>query len=93
MPDEKKPDTSAINLKVKDQEGTEVFFKVKMSTPFEKIFKAYCDKKSLKLESLRFLHDGAHLRPDQTPGGRELEDGDEIQVMVFQEGGGQQCAK
>ncbi|KVI12283.1 Small ubiquitin-related modifier, SUMO [Cynara cardunculus var. scolymus] len=65
--DEKKPmDQSAhINLKVKGQDGNEVFFRIKRSTQLKKLMNAYCDRQSL-----------------------EMEEGDEIDAMLHQTGGG-----
>jgi len=33
-----------INLKVKSQEGDEVFFKIKKTTVFKKLMDAYCQR-------------------------------------------------
>ncbi|KAK9824649.1 hypothetical protein WJX72_012043 [[Myrmecia] bisecta] len=55
---EEKPNT--INLKVKDQTGTEVQFKVKWDTPLQKVFNAYA----------YMLHQGgSRPRPAQVHGG------------------------
>jgi hypothetical protein len=35
--EEKKPDTGALNLKVVTQDGNEIFFKCKMTTPLQKV--------------------------------------------------------
>jgi hypothetical protein len=56
-----------LNLKVKSQDGNEVYFKVKKTTQFSKVMSAYCKKVGADLESVRFLFDGQRLRPDQTP--------------------------
>ncbi|PKI62240.1 hypothetical protein CRG98_017374 [Punica granatum] len=50
--EEKKPnDQSAhINLKVKGQDGNEVFFRIKRSTQLKKLMNAYCDRQSLEME-------------------------------------------
>ena len=37
--EEKKPDTNQINLKVHTQDGNEIFFKCKMTTPLDKLMK------------------------------------------------------
>jgi hypothetical protein len=36
-----------LNLKVKSQDGNQVFFKVKRTTQLSKVFSAYCKKVSL----------------------------------------------
>mmetsp|Transcript_14153 Transcript_14153/g.23958 ORF Transcript_14153/g.23958 Transcript_14153/m.23958 type:complete len:95 (+) Transcript_14153:99-383(+) len=80
-------DGEKINLKVVDQENTEVHFKVKFTTKFEKIITAYCAKKGIDPEKTKFLYDGVRLVNEQTPKGLEMEDGDCIQVFVEQLGG------
>ncbi|PWA91691.1 small ubiquitin-related modifier 2 [Artemisia annua] len=77
-----------INLKVKSQEGNEVFFRIKRSTQFKKLMNAYCDRQSVEMNSIAFLFDGRRLRAEQTPDELEMEDGDEIDAMLHQTGGG-----
>jgi len=36
--------TEYLNLKVKSQEGEEIFFKIKKSTQFKKLMDAYCQR-------------------------------------------------
>ncbi|KAL4364449.1 hypothetical protein AHAS_Ahas07G0007200 [Arachis hypogaea] len=56
-----------INLKVKGQDGNEVFFRIKRSTQLKKLMNAYCDRQSVDFNSIAFLFDGRRLRSDQTP--------------------------
>ncbi|KAK2648595.1 hypothetical protein Ddye_016084 [Dipteronia dyeriana] len=67
--EDKKPmDQGAhINLKVKGQDGNEVFFRIKRSTQLRKLMTAYCDRQSVELNSIAFLFDGRRLRAEQTP--------------------------
>ena len=65
-------------------------FKVRPSTKFSKVFDAYCQRKALQPNAVRFLMDGERLRPDQTPEEMDMEDGDCIDAMMEQVGGG--CA-
>ncbi|KAF7039391.1 hypothetical protein CFC21_049395 [Triticum aestivum] len=77
-----------INLKVKGQDGNEVFFRIKRSTQLKKLMNAYCDRQSVDLNSIAFLFDGRRLRGEQTPDELEMEEGDEIDAMLHQTGGG-----
>jgi len=89
--EEKKPDPSAagqLNLKVVTQDGNEIFFKCKQTTPLQKLMQAFCNRQGVALNSVRFLFDGARLSPNQTPQELDMEDGDVIDVMVEQQGGG-----
>ncbi|XP_047977388.1 small ubiquitin-related modifier 2-like [Salvia hispanica] len=76
-----------INLKVKGQDGNEVFFRIKRSTQLKKLMHAYCDRQSVDFNSIAFLFDGRRLRVEQTPDELEMEDGDEIDAMLHQTGG------
>lgn len=76
-----------IEVVVKDQHGHELHFKVRKTTRFEKIMKAYCDKKHLALAQLRFLYEGERLKQDQCPEDVGMEDGDIIDCTMQQIGG------
>ncbi|CAN6694758.1 unnamed protein product [Malus baccata var. baccata] len=86
--EDKKPTDQAahINLKVKGQDGNEVFFRIKRSTQLKKLMNAYCDRQSVEFNSIAFLFDGRRLRAEQTPDELEMEDGDEIDAMLHQTG-------
>nr|ACG33621.1 ubiquitin-like protein SMT3 [Zea mays] len=75
-----------INLKVKGQDGNEVFFRIKRSTQLKKLMNAYCDRQSVDMNAIAFLFDGRRLRGEQTPDELEMEDGDEIDAMLHQTG-------
>ncbi|KAK4749768.1 hypothetical protein SAY87_027217 [Trapa incisa] len=81
--EKKQNDQSAhIDLKVKGQDGSEVFFRIKRSTQLKKLMNAYCDRQSVDMSSIAFLFDGRRLRAEQTPDELEMEDGDEIDAML-----------
>lgn len=83
-----KQEANIINLVCKDQTGTEVHFKVKLHTKLEKVFAAYCAKKSIDVNSVRFVFDGSRVQKDQTPQDLGMDDGDTIDVFQEQIGGG-----
>lgn len=78
---------SSIQLKVKNAEGKEVLFKLKMSTPLRKLMDAYCQREGLPVDGVRFLYDGERVNRDQTPEELDMQDGDEIDALVEQTGG------
>ncbi|KAJ7530287.1 hypothetical protein O6H91_15G087900 [Diphasiastrum complanatum] len=86
---EKKPGDQGqhINLKVKGQDGNDIFFRIKRSTQLRKLMNAYCDRQSVDFNAIAFLFDGRRLRGEQTPDELEMEDGDEIDAMLHQTGG------
>lgn len=83
---EKKPESR--NIIVKDQQGGEVHFKVKTTTKFEKIFAAYCAKKVVDVTAIKFMFDGQRLKAEDTLADHDIEDGDIIDAMIEQIGGG-----
>lgn len=76
-----------LNLKVKSQDGEEVFFKIKTTTQLKKLMDAYCQRQSLSAANVRFLFDGERLHENQTPKELNMENGDEIDVVIEQVGG------
>lgn len=82
-----KVEGQALQLVVKDQAGTEVHFRVKTKTKFEKIISAYCQKKGLDSKALRFVHEGTRIHGQQTPEELGMEDNEVIDAIVEQLGG------
>lgn len=56
-----------INLKVVTQDGNEIFFKCKATTPLSKLMHAFCQRQGVALSSVRFLFDGTRINEHQTP--------------------------
>ncbi|KAG7669309.1 hypothetical protein Ndes2526B_g05613 [Nannochloris sp. 'desiccata'] len=78
---------AVISLKVKDQAGGEVVFKIKATTKFGRVLDAYCQKKAWDVAQVRFVFDGERVKPEQTPQEIGLEDGDCIDAILEQLGG------
>ncbi|CAE8594765.1 unnamed protein product [Polarella glacialis] len=76
-----------IQLKVKDQQGSEVQFKIKKSTPLRKLMDAYCSRLGLQASQVRFMVDGERIAADDTAEKLGLEDEDLIDVAMEQTGG------
>lgn len=53
-----------------------------------KVKDAYAQRKGVQATSIRFLIDGEAIENDQTPKMLELEDDDQIDCMLEQQGGG-----
>jgi hypothetical protein len=85
--EEKKPEATHIQVKVKDQHENEVFFKIKRSTPMKKVFDAYCATKSIARASVRFLFEGERVQDLDTPEKLEMDDDNMIEVFSEQQGG------
>ena len=68
---------------------SQTFFKVKKTTRMEKVFNTYAQRKGVSMNSLRFLLDGERINADSTPKTLDLEDQDQIDCMLEQQGGRQ----
>ena len=55
-----------LNIKVKDVDGNEVFFKVKRSTKLSKLKRAYAERMGKPENSVRFIFDGQRIGDDDT---------------------------
>ena len=86
-PEKKEGGEGSLNIRIRDQTGEETFFKVKKTTKLDKVFNAYSTRKGVAATSLRFLFDGSRVRGDQTPADIDLEDGDQLDCMLEQQGG------
>jgi len=76
-----------ISLRIVGQDGGEVYFKVRSNTPFHKIAKAYCDRKGVSAQSIRFLFDGQRVNDDDNAEKLGLQDDDVIDALLQQVGG------
>lgn len=76
-----------ITIRVRDQTGDEMFFKVKNTTRMQKIMESYSQRRGVGLDSLRFMIDGERVTPDDTPQSLDLEDNDQVDVMLDMVGG------
>lgn len=93
---EVKPETNAaspevksethINLKVSDGQS-EIFFKIKRTTPLKRLMEAFAKRQGKEMDSLRFLYDGVRIQADQTPAMLDMEDNDLIEAHREQIGG------
>lgn len=77
-----------LQLKVRSADGSEVYFKIRKRTKLEKLMNAYCHRLGQTSEAVRFLFDGERVKGDKTPHELGIEDGDVIDAMVQQVGGG-----
>ncbi|CAM9323482.1 unnamed protein product [Ectocarpus sp. 6 AP-2014] len=84
---DEKSDASTITIRVRDQTGEETYFKVKKTTRMEKVFTTYASRKGVSVAALRFLLDGSRVGAEDTPTSLELEDQDQIDCMLEQQGG------
>jgi len=77
-------DARHVNVRVVNQNGDEVHFRIKETTKFEKLMAAYCERQNLRPATTRFLYDGNRLLPEDTPLSKKMEDGDVIDAVIQQ---------
>ena len=53
----------------------------------EKIFAAFAAKKGAQVDAYKFMKDGEQVKKDDTPDGIGLEDGDQLDAILNQQGG------
>ena len=58
------------------QNGNEVYFICKVSTPLQKLMHAFCNRQGVSMNSVRFLFDGIRIDETQTPQQLDMEDGE-----------------
>ena len=80
-------DQEKITLKIQDQDGSTLEFKVKKNVTFRKILKTFADNVHKNPNELRLTFNGKVLGLDETPDLRNMEDGDELEVFALQVGG------
>jgi hypothetical protein len=85
---EEKQAPKHINIKVKDMNEGETFFKIKPTTKLSKVIDAFCQRQALDRTGVRFLFEGSRIQDDDTPESLEMDDGDMIEAMIEQTGGG-----
>ena len=76
-----------LDLKVSDSHGALTHFKVKKTTKFRKILTAYASKAGIEKRAIRLMVDGERVNLEQCPGDLDMENGDQIDAMVEQQGG------
>ncbi|PWZ01882.1 ubiquitin-like protein [Testicularia cyperi] len=86
-PQPKPEGNEQLNIKVKDAEGNEVFFKVKRTTKLSKLKKAYAERMGKPENSVRFIFDGQRIGDNDSAESLGMDDQDEIDAMIEQLGG------
>ncbi|KAJ2313112.1 hypothetical protein H4R23_004542 [Coemansia sp. Cherry 401B] len=84
-----KPETETGHINIRD--SSEIMFKIKRSTKLAKLMQAYCSRTGKSSGTVRFLVDGERITGESTPETLGLEDGDTIDAMTEQVGGGTRC--
>jgi len=76
-----------LSIKVRDQHGGEVVFKVKRTTKMRRVLQAFCDRKGWNAREVRFTYDGQRVEEDMSPEDLGMESHDMIDAFLEQMGG------
>ncbi|XP_011091452.1 small ubiquitin-related modifier 2-like [Sesamum indicum] len=79
---------SKIALSIKSQDGDEVYYRFPRDKKLQHLFTSYCRQKKLSYDAIAFVYDGRRVKASKTPLEMEMEDGDSIDAMMHQDGGG-----
>ncbi|KAJ9701056.1 hypothetical protein PVL29_006417 [Vitis rotundifolia] len=81
-------DQSSIEVKLKSQDGRQLYFRINLSTPLQRLLVAYCQRMNFDYKAMQLVYNGNRVTGKQTPEQLGMEDGDEIDALTHQMGGG-----
>ena len=85
-------DDEKLSVTVKHPAHDAIVISIKKSTKFSKVFEAVAARIGVEVTSIRFLYDGKRVTKDDTAKMLEMEDGDQIDALTEQTGGGSRKA-
>ena len=80
-----------MTVKLRDQTGGEVVFRIKRSSPMSKVFEAYVNRLGYTMSDVEFRLDGERLKETDTPNSLNLAENDQIDVFRHQVGGSEEA--
>lgn len=86
-PSQLRPHSETISINVVDQNGSQVIFKIKETTPLGKLTSTYCERFRIDPKSIRFLYEGQRIDEKSTPKSLGMTQGDTIDAVLQQTGG------
>ncbi|MES1902898.1 MAG: SUMO protein smt3, partial [Paramarteilia canceri] len=76
-----------VMIKLMDQNGSGLTFKIKKTTPLEKLFKNYSERVKVAQSQLRFIHNVNRIDDKDTAESLGIKNNDKIDVFTEQVGG------
>ncbi|KAG8380656.1 hypothetical protein BUALT_Bualt06G0038600 [Buddleja alternifolia] len=80
-----------LDQQIRPKDGGQEYYRVMSDTKLQKLFTLYCKDKDLDYSALVFLYNGRKIKTTKTPEELGMEDGDCIDAMANQNGGGYSC--
>ncbi|KAG5588517.1 hypothetical protein H5410_048951 [Solanum commersonii] len=82
-------EATKFDIHVLSQDESIIILRMSPNMIMEKLFKSYCKKKQIiDYKTIQFLFDGQHISPKMIIHELGLKDGDQIDAMLHQTGGG-----
>ncbi|KAF8151760.1 hypothetical protein B0H34DRAFT_728926 [Crassisporium funariophilum] len=80
------PDPNKIQISITFEKQS-ITFNTKRAKPLVKVFNAFTERLGMDGDAVRFYFDQNRIRPEQTPNELELDNGDQIDATLMQQGG------
>ena len=80
------PSDDKLTISVRDQNGTVSYFTLKPTTPLERVFNAWSTRAGVCERSVRFFLDGMRVPGYKTPADIDMEEGDQLDCQLEQQG-------
>ncbi|KAG5588518.1 hypothetical protein H5410_048952 [Solanum commersonii] len=77
-----------FDIQVQSQDGSITILSVSPDMVMKRVFLTYCREKLIDWKTVRFVLDGKRISPAKTIDELGLKDGDKIDAMFSQNGGG-----
>ncbi|KAI3469990.1 hypothetical protein Pfo_026653 [Paulownia fortunei] len=77
-----------VKLSIKSQDGDIAYYRFMRDKRMQYLFSTYCKDKNLDYNAVAFVYNGQRIKATRSPAELGMEDEDEIDVMVHQNGGG-----
>lgn len=78
---------NTINIRVVAQDGSEILFRIKKTTPLKKLIESWCTRMGTSMQATRFLYEGQRINAEQTPEDLKMEDKAIVDAVLQQVGG------
>ncbi|KAL9151966.1 hypothetical protein ABFS82_11G087200 [Erythranthe guttata] len=87
-PQVEEPVLPKVTLSIKSQDGDRIYYRLPRDRKIQFLLSAYCKGKNLNFATVVFLYNGERIKTSKTANELGMEDGDQIDAMVHQNGGG-----
>ncbi|KAL9162091.1 hypothetical protein ABFS82_07G066200 [Erythranthe guttata] len=77
-----------VTFSIKSQDGDREYYRFPRDRKIQFLLSEYCKGKNLDYATVVFLYNGERIKTSKTPNALGMEDGDQIDAMVHQNGGG-----